>query len=146
MPTKSMIRAVTAILIAATVQYHVSLAQDKPISKASRRQTVPAAKESQLLVCNIEALTPAQRKRHDEIARQLRKATKQVKDLPNGYAFRYAPDTALFMAAAEFITMESKCCSFYHFSLEKEAAKGPMWLRITGSKEAMSIIKTVLAP
>ncbi len=100
----------------------------------------------QLLVCNLNAMTPAQRKRHDEIGKQLRKATRQVKELPDGYVFRYAPDPALFLAAAKFVSLESRCCSFYCFTLEKEPGEGPIWLRVTGPKEAKTFIKSVLAP
>lgn len=84
--------------------------------------------------------------RHDQIGKQLRKATKQIKELPDGCAFQYAPDPALFLAAAEFITLESRCCSFYRFSLEKEPGEGAMWLRVTGPKDAKAFIKPVLAP
>ena len=98
------------------------------------------------MACNLGAMTPEQRQRHDRIGKQLRKATKQVKELPDGYAFRYASDPSLFMAAAEFITLESRCCSFYKFSLEKESGEGAMWLRVTGPKEEKAFIKPVLAP
>ena len=63
-----------------------------------------------LLACNMGAMTSAQRQHHDRIAAQLRRATNQVKELPDGYAFRYASDPALFQAA-EFITLESRCGS-----------------------------------
>jgi hypothetical protein len=91
-------------------------------------------------------MTPAQRQQHSKVAKELRKSAKEVKELPDGYAFRYAPDPALFMSAAEFITLESRCCSFYHFNLEKEPGDGPIWLRITGPKKAKPFIKPVLAP
>jgi hypothetical protein len=102
--------------------------------------------EPQSLACNLGAMTSAQRLRHDKIVLQLRQAVKQVKELPDGYALRYAPDPALFMAAAEFITLESRCCSFFHFSLEKEPGEGPMWLRITGPGGAKFFLKSFLAP
>jgi len=102
--------------------------------------------EPQSLACRLDALTPAQRKRHQEIGKQLRKAIRQVEELPDGYAFRTTSDPALFVAAAEFITLESRCCAFYRFRLEQEPHEGPMWLRVTGPQEAKSFIKAALAP
>jgi hypothetical protein len=62
------------------------------------------------------------------------------------YAFQDAPDPAVFMVAAELITLESRCCSFYHFQLEKEPGERAMWLRVTGPKDAKAFIKPMLAP
>ena len=99
-----------------------------------------------VLACNLAAMTPAQQQQHDRIAEQLRRAVTQVKELPDGYAFRYASDPKLFIAAAKFITLESRCCPFFHFRLEQEPDSGPMWLFITGPKDAKSFIKAFLAP
>jgi hypothetical protein len=104
------------------------------------------AKDPQSLACDLAAMNPEQRRRYEVTGKQLRDSSKQVKELPSGYAFEYAPDPALFLAAAEFITLESRCCSFYHFTLEKEPGEGSLWLRITGPEAAKSFIKAVLAP
>jgi hypothetical protein len=145
---KKWLALATALLMYADVA-HLDNSADADDIKASptrRGQKITTTPAPALLACNMGAMTPAQRKSHDKIGKQLRKAVKEVKELPDGYAFRYAPDPVLFMATAEFITLESRCCSFYHFRLEKEPGEGPMWLRITGSKEAKPIIKAVLAP
>ena len=123
-----------------------ALAQKKPDAAALRRQNMDTVQSPELLACHRGAMTEAQRQRHDQIAEQLRRATRQVKKLPNGYAFRYASDPQLFQAAAEFVTLESRCCSFYQFRLEQEPQDGAMWLSVTGPKEAKSFIKPVLAP
>ncbi len=62
-----------------------------------------------------------------------------------GYAFRYRADPALLMATAEFITLESRCCPFFTFTLEVGQDRGPMWLRITGPTEAKPFIKAALS-
>lgn len=135
--------AAATLLGGAALTYSQPHAQEK--AAPSRKQTMTAP-QPQLLACNLNAMTSAQRKRRDEIGKQLRKAAKQVKELPDGYAFRYASDSALLIAAAEFISLESRCCSFYRFTLEKEPGEGPIWLRVSGPKEAKTFIKLVLAP
>ncbi len=94
--------------------------------------------------CNLAAMTPAQRKKYDALKKRLRSSAKEIKELPNGYALRYGADKSLVLAAAEFITLESRCCHFYAFTLDVEASGGPIWLRITGPKEGKSFIKDAL--
>lgn len=98
-----------------------------------------------LLVCNLEAMTPAQRKHYAAAKKRLHAAVQEVKELPNGYAFRYAAEPDLLIAATEFITGERQCCPFFHFTLEVAQNGGPMWLRITGPKGAKSFLKSALA-
>ena len=98
----------------------------------------------QPLACGLTAMTPAQRQHYGEIKTRLRSAVQEVKELPNGYAFRYAADPALLMAAAEFITLESRCCPFFHFVLEIPPHGGPLWLRITGPQDAKPFLKDAL--
>jgi hypothetical protein len=40
----------------------------------------------------MTALSPEQRQRHAALSRQLAQATAEVKELPDGYAFRYETD------------------------------------------------------
>ncbi len=138
--------AAMMLLTGMNVTHQPVHAQGKLSAPTLRKHKMTTAQTPSLLACNMGAMTKEQRQRHDQIAEQLRRATKQVKELPDGYAFRYASTPALFMAAAEFITLESRCCSFYHFSLEQEREDGPMWLRVTGTPDAKSFIKPVLAP
>jgi ABC-type nitrate/sulfonate/bicarbonate transport system substrate-binding protein len=44
------------------------------------------------LACDMTALSPEQRQRHAALSRQLAQATAEVKELPDGYAFRYETD------------------------------------------------------
>lgn len=126
--------------------HHHACAEGRPVTKGERKKKMPATHKPQLLACSLGAMTPAQRQRHDRLGNQIRKAVKQVKELPDGYAFRFTHDPAVFVEAAEFITLESRCCSFFHFTLEKEPDDGPVWLRVTGPKEAKTFIKHALSP
>lgn len=143
-----LVLAATILLtgVAVADRHLPACAEDGKATPLLRRQKVATTTETSPLACNMTAMTPAQRQRHDKIGKQLRKAVKEVKELADGYAFRYPADPALFLAAAEFITLESRCCSFYNFGLDMEHSGGPMWLRVTGSKEAKPIIKAFLSP
>jgi hypothetical protein len=125
--------------IGLTLTAFIPASADK-ITKAkmkTKEQTAP-------LVCALDAMTPAERKHYEALKVTLRTSAKEVKELPNGYAFRYEPTAALLLNAAEFISKESLCCSFYTFALEKGGNNGPLWLRITGPKGSKSFIKDAL--
>ena len=96
------------------------------------------------IACNLTTMTPAQRQHYREIKTCLRSAAQEVEELPDGYAFRYAADPALILAAAEFITLESRCCPFFRFVLDILPDGGPLWLRVTGPEEAKLFIKEAL--
>jgi|SRR5579871_1647427 len=138
-----------AALLTGTIVAHSSVraygADDNTASRPKSREQA-MTRETLPIACNIAALNPLQRRHHVELIKQLRAAVKETKELPDGYAFRYSAEPSHLMAAAEFITQESRCCSFFHFSLAVESHGGPMWLRITGPTEAKSIIKAMFVP
>lgn len=96
------------------------------------------------VACNLGAMSPEQRTRHRSILTQLRTALHDVVEQPDGYSFRYPARPELFMALAEFITLESLCCSFFRFVLEKGPAEGDVWLRVSGPEGTGIIIKSAL--
>ena len=71
-------------------------------------------------VCNINALSETQRKRYREVVETLVVARQSVKELGDGYAFRFKAESQLILKAAEFIVYERLCCPFFDFELEIE--------------------------
>ncbi len=88
-------------------------------------QTVPVA-------CDMNAFTPEQRLRYNEVSSHLRQATEEAKELSNGYAFRYNTNEDTWMKAAEYVDLERRCCPFFAFALERESGSGAVWLKLTG--------------
>jgi hypothetical protein len=84
------------------------------------------------IACNLTALTAGQRTRRQALAQQIHAATREICELPDGYAFRFSADPALCLVVAEFMTLERLCCPFFAFALEMESEGGAMWLRLTG--------------
>ena len=82
--------------------------------------------------CKLGALDQTQRERHRALSEQLRAGIKEVKELPNGYAFQLAGESATILSVAEWITFERLCCPFFTFALEIEGEGKPLWLRMTG--------------
>jgi hypothetical protein len=139
---KRVVCALTTSLLLTGAAYQYVRAQ----GRATERPVVAAGPERPVLACNPAAMTAEQRHRHSAIGARLRKAMQQVKELPDGYAFRYGHSPELFLAAAEFASLEGECCPFYRFALEQEAGHGAIWLRVTGPSGTKAFIKAALAP
>ena len=67
-----------------------------------------------------------------DIVLQLAQAVEVVEELPNGYAFRYRTDEAIWRTITTWIEWARQCCPFPTFTLER-AGDGPVWLRRTGA-------------
>ena len=80
--------------------------------------------------CVLRRIDPEQRARHAECLQAVRAATRERRDLPDGYALRLDHDAATFVTAAEWITLERRCCGFLTFGLEWTA--DATWLSLTG--------------
>ena len=102
-----------------------------------------AAVESPI-ACDFSAMTAEQRARRQILARQMHATTKEIQELPDGYAFRFSAEPELCLALAEFMTLERLCCPFFTFSLELAHEGGPLWLRLTGREGVKQFLRTEL--
>jgi hypothetical protein len=102
-----------------------------------------AAQESPL-ACNMMALDAQGRKRHKAVSERMRATVKEVRDLPDGYAFRFPADQATILLVSEFIARERLCCPFFRFELIAEQEDGPLWLRLRGREGVKELIKAEL--
>lgn len=96
------------------------------------------------LACRLEALDGGQRERHRAIWQQLQGAAVANRELSDGYAFGFSMDNALFVKAAEYITLERLCCPFFHFSLELEPGEETFWLKLAGGEEAKAFLASMI--
>ena len=78
--------------------------------------------------------------RGEELAGGLFAAVKEIGELPDGYAYRFADDERLLTALLEFIAAERRCCPFLTFEIAFEAHGGPLWLRLRGSPRVKAFI------
>lgn len=95
------------------------------------------------IACDPTAIDVEVRATHLSAAEQLlRHDAAEVQELPDGFAFRYAPEQ--YALVTQFIANERLCCPFFTFTLEVTPGHGPLWLRITGSDEIKSFIQSTL--
>jgi hypothetical protein len=102
-----------------------------------------SASAGEKLACELHALSASERVRHTEVTRVLLRDIAETVELPDGYAFRL--ERSRFGLAAEWVTLESRCCPFFAFELALARNGGPLWLRLTGSAGVKAFIKSEFA-
>ena len=112
-----------------------------------------ASAAEEAFVCNLGALTGAQRERHQKLARLLRSAVVEKAELENGYTFvlnlgRLPADSAgapfCVVEVAEWVDLESRCCPFLTFGIEVEPKGKTVRLRLTGAKGVKGFLESEL--
>lgn len=96
------------------------------------------------LVCVVAAMNDEQRRRWQTLSEQLSSSVQEVKELPDGYAFRFSAETGMVLSVAEFISLERLCCPFLKFEFEVADSNRPLWLRMTGREGVKEFLKTEL--
>jgi glyoxylase-like metal-dependent hydrolase (beta-lactamase superfamily II) len=90
--------------------------------------------------CNPQAMTTEERERYHKLTQTIFSSLEERRELADGYAFRLSP-TISISTAGEWTELESKCCPFFDFDLEKSREQGPLWLRLTGSPGVKQFIR-----
>ena len=94
--------------------------------------------------CNLSALDQEQRKRHDILAKELFSKHLELRELPDGYGFRFANNRSLFTALSEWATLEQLCCPFLTLTLELQRDHGPIWLKAAGEDGVKDFLRVEL--
>jgi hypothetical protein len=92
--------------------------------------------------CNVGALNKDQRARYSILTKQLISEKQEVRELSDGYAFRFAGSSEHIKDLAEFITYERLCCPFFDFDLTVERNEGSLSLKLRGREGVIDFIKS----
>lgn len=96
--------------------------------------------EEQPFVCDLTAIPAEVREQHLASLPKIFQAAQDVRELPNGYAFKFQNEPGRFKSLANFVEYEQLCCPYEGLAVEIEPSGGPIWLRLTGGegyKEAL---------
>ena len=69
------------------------------------------------IACDLTALDAAERSRHEALSRRLRSSVLEVKETDAGFEFIGPFRTDEFVSAAEWVTLERRCCPWIDFEL-----------------------------
>ncbi len=78
--------------------------------------------------------------RGDEVG-DLFNSVQQVRELADGYAYRFPGNEEWASRVLGFIMGERSCCPFFTFELGFEPDEGPIWLHIRGPEGVKEFMK-----
>ena len=112
----------------------------KSQDQAMKKMKDGATKESPF-ACNVSGISAERRPRYMALARTLVSTKKEVRELADGYAFRFSAEASTIQDLAEFITYERLCCPFFDLEIVVEREGGPTWLRLRGREGVKEFIR-----
>ena len=95
-----------------------------------------------VLACNSAAIPKEVQPLHQANTKRLFTSVQEVRELETGYALRLADETDLLQTVMAFLRYERLCCPFFHFKLELEPDRGPVWLHITGVTDVKAFLRS----
>lgn len=110
--------------------------QETPMTKPKE-----GANRETPFACNVGALNNEQRQRYMALIKKLNSNKQEVRELADGYAFRFSAESSTVQELAEFIVYERLCCPFFDFELAIEREGGPAWLRLRGRDGVKEFIR-----
>ena len=82
-------------------------------------------------VCNIGTFDTSELQRYGQYRLAIRSATRETRELADGYGLHLGTVSESFLTAAQWIVLEHRCCPFLNFKLEL-TDNSDVWLSVTG--------------
>ena len=70
---------------------------------------------------------------------------REIREVSNGYTFRYPMDGSILSLLVEFMDLEGRCCPFLNFALDVKTERGPVWLTLTGPEGVKEFLRAELS-
>lgn len=93
------------------------------------------------LACNLGAISSAERPRYSALAKRVKAALSDPRELPNGYAFTIRAAEVSLPELAEWINFERQCCPFLQFELQVSGQESVWRMRLTGAAGVKAILE-----
>jgi len=94
--------------------------------------------------CNLIVLDKQEREQFSTVTEALFAAVQEMRELENGFAFRFLNQPGQLVQVAKFIERESLCCPFLRFNLEVEPTGRPVWLQVNGAEGTKEFLRAEL--
>jgi hypothetical protein len=110
--------------------------------KGQTMATADSAEGEVVIACDPFAISMEENRRWlERVGPQLYGAVQEIRELPDGYAFRLPTEPEMLRLTAEDISYERLCCPFVRYTLEVEPHHGPFWLRMTGGDGVKAFLR-----
>jgi hypothetical protein len=109
--------------------------------KTTARAEKQAVNEQSAFYCNTKSLSIKEWAHKIAISAKMRNARMEIKELRDGYAFRFRPGGVSLVELADWVASEARCCPFFDMGIEVEREGGPVWLTLRGREGVKQFIK-----
>jgi hypothetical protein len=82
------------------------------------------------VACTLTDVELQERRR--QVLEKARGAVAEVREIEDGFVYRFSSDGARIAELANLVELEHKCCPFLKFRITVEPGDGPVWLELTG--------------
>lgn len=104
--------------------------------------TALQAARSGEFICNMHALSPAERAHHRQVTAKLIASRRAIVETPKGYEFQFSPSSMTLAEIADWTVQEAKCCPFFDFHIDLEERGQLICLRLTGPEGIKPLIRS----
>ncbi len=95
---------------------------------------------AQVFACNLKAIRAADRPRYNELLKRVRHAVRDRREISDGYAFKLDGRAVSLPEAAEWISMERRCCPFLTLQISVSGNELRWALTLTGPEGVKPIL------
>ncbi len=96
------------------------------------------------IACSLDQMSAAGRAREAVLLDEHRRSFVSVVEEPDGFAYTYPDDPALFARMAELVSIEHRCCPFLAFRLEWGTGDARPVLHVGGGERVKSFVREAL--
>jgi hypothetical protein len=90
-------------------------------------------------------LTDAElQERRREVLQKARRAVTEVREIEDGFRYRFSSDGTRIAELAQLVELEHQCCPFLKFRITVEPGDGPIWLELTGPEGTKDFLADLL--
>lgn len=123
----------------------VALARNTRAAQIQKAKAFLRMRDQTPLACDLTVIGNEEREQHHQIAEEIFAAVEELRELPDGYAFRLPTESEMIRRAGMFISRERLCCPFFDFTLEVKPDQGPVWMNVTGREGTKQFLKENIA-
>jgi len=98
------------------------------------------------IACDLSALDSETFEKHKQVSETVLGSVDEIRERPEGYAFRLPTETELIRQAAAFVARERQCCPFFDFTIEVGRDSGPVWLSVSGREGVKQYVEDSVLP
>ena len=98
------------------------------------------------IACDLSALDSETFEEHKQVSETVLGSVTEIRERPDGYAFRLPTETGMIRKAATFVARERQCCPFFDFTIEVERDSGPVWLSVSGREGVKQYVEDSVLP